>query len=83
MAGQSNAKHGGLSRIFFPANHPFNWLGSVGQAIHEGVVFSNRDKRILLDKLVIMLSSLGITLPYCLVGDNLLDIDPDRIGYAV
>ena len=38
-------------------------------AIHEGVVFSNRDKRTLLDKLVIMLSSLRITLPYYLVGD--------------
>jgi hypothetical protein len=38
-------------------------------AIHEGVVFSNRDKRTLLDKLVIMLRSLGIALPYYLVGD--------------
>ena len=38
-------------------------------AIHEGVVFSNRDKRTLLDKLVIMLRSLGISLPYYLVGD--------------
>ena len=38
-------------------------------AIHEGVVFSNRDKRTLLDKLVILLHSLGITLPYYLVGD--------------
>jgi len=37
--------------------------------IHEGVVFSNRDKRTLLDKLVIMLRSLGIALPYYLVGD--------------
>jgi hypothetical protein len=38
-------------------------------AIHEGVVFTNRDKRTLLDKIVIMLGSLGITLPHYLVGD--------------
>lgn len=38
-------------------------------AIHEGVVFSNRDKRTLLDKLIILLRSLRITIPYYLVGD--------------
>ena len=37
--------------------------------IHEGVVFSNRDQRTLLDKLVELLSSLGITLPAYLVAD--------------
>jgi hypothetical protein len=38
-------------------------------AIHEGVVFTNRDKRTVLDKIIIMLNSLGITLPHYLVGD--------------
>lgn len=39
-------------------------------AIHEGVVFSNRDKRTLLDKLVLLLASLGITMPFYLVADR-------------
>ncbi len=38
--------------------------------IHEGVVFSNRDHRSLLDKLVILLMSLGLTVPYYLVADS-------------
>lgn len=38
--------------------------------IHEGVVFSNRDKRTLLDKLVLLLASLAITIPHYLVADR-------------
>ena len=38
--------------------------------IHEGVVFSNRDKRSLLDKLVLLVMSLGIEMPYYLVADT-------------
>ena len=38
--------------------------------IHEGVVFSNRDHRSLLDKLVILLESLCLTIPYYLVADS-------------
>jgi len=37
--------------------------------IHEGVVFSNRDQRTLLDKLVELLFSLGINMPAYLVAD--------------
>ena len=37
--------------------------------IHEGVVFSNRDQRTLLDKMVALMFSLGITMPYYLVAD--------------
>lgn len=37
--------------------------------IHEGVVFSNRDKRTLLDKMVALLDSLGITKGYYFVAD--------------
>jgi len=37
--------------------------------IHEGVVFSNRDRRTLLDKLVALLASLGLPLPAYLVAD--------------
>jgi len=37
--------------------------------IHEGIVESNRDKRTLLDKMVIMLNSLGITQQFYLVAD--------------
>lgn len=37
--------------------------------IHEGVVFSNRDKRTLLDKLVSLVSGLGLTEPCYLVAD--------------
>lgn len=38
--------------------------------IHEGVVFSNRDKRTLLDKLILLLVSLAITVPHYLVADR-------------
>lgn len=38
--------------------------------IHEGVVFSNRDKRTLLNKLVTMILSLGIRVPCYLIADT-------------
>jgi hypothetical protein len=38
--------------------------------IHEGVVFTNRDKRSLLDKLVLLVMSLGIEMPFYLVADT-------------
>jgi len=37
--------------------------------IHEGVVFSNRDKRTLLDKMILLVDSLGITEPFYFVAD--------------
>jgi len=37
--------------------------------IHEGVVFSNRDKRTLLDKMVLLVESLGIRDPFYFVAD--------------
>ena len=37
--------------------------------IHEGVVFSNRDRRTLLDKMVLLIDSLGLTEPFYLVAD--------------
>lgn len=37
--------------------------------IHEGVVFSNRDKRTLLDKMVLLIDSLGLTEPFYFVAD--------------
>lgn len=37
--------------------------------IHEGIVFSNRDKRTLYDKLLAMLNQLGICMPYYVVAD--------------
>src|SRR5277367_2033410 len=37
--------------------------------IHEGLVWSNRDKRTLLDKMLSLLSALAITLPYYFVAD--------------
>ena len=37
--------------------------------IHEGVVFSNRDKRTLLDKMILLIDALGITEPFYFVAD--------------
>jgi hypothetical protein len=37
--------------------------------IHEGVVFSNRDKRTLLDKMILLIDSLGMNEPFYFVGD--------------
>jgi len=37
--------------------------------IHEGVVFSNRDKRTLLDKMMVLLSSASIDVPCYFVAD--------------
>jgi len=37
--------------------------------IHEGVVFSNRDKRTLLDKMILLINALGIPEPFYFVAD--------------
>jgi len=37
--------------------------------IHEGVLFNNNDKRTLLDKMVLLINSLGITAPCYFVAD--------------
>jgi hypothetical protein len=37
--------------------------------IHEGVVFSNRDHRTLLDKMVLLIDSLGMNEPFYFVAD--------------
>jgi len=37
--------------------------------IHEGVVFSNRDRRTLLDKMIRLLDDLGMTEPFYFVAD--------------
>lgn len=37
--------------------------------IHEGVVFSNRDKRTLLDKMILLIDSLGIVAPFYFIAD--------------
>ena len=37
--------------------------------IHEGVVFSNRDKRTLMDKMILLLDSLGLSEPFYFVAD--------------
>ncbi len=37
--------------------------------IHEGVVFSNRDKRTLLDKMILLIDALGIREPLYFVAD--------------
>jgi hypothetical protein len=37
--------------------------------IHEGVVFSNRDKRTLLDKMILLINSLGVNEPFYFVAD--------------
>ena len=38
--------------------------------IHEGVVFSNRDHRSLLDKLILLVNSLALSFPFYLVADT-------------
>ena len=38
--------------------------------IHEGLVFTNRDHRSLLDKLILLIHSLGIELPFYLIADT-------------
>ncbi len=37
--------------------------------IHEGTVFSNRDRRTLLDKMILLLGSLGLNQPFYFVAD--------------
>jgi len=37
--------------------------------IHEGLVFTNRDKRTLMDKLLLLLNELGVLLPCYMVAD--------------
>lgn len=38
--------------------------------IHEGTVFTNRDHRSLLDKLVLLVNSLALTLPFYMITDT-------------
>lgn len=38
-------------------------------SIHEGVVFSNRDKRTLIDKMMLMINSMAFTMPYYFIAD--------------
>ncbi len=37
--------------------------------IHEGVIFSNRDKRTLLDKMIMLIDSLDICIPFYFIAD--------------
>lgn len=37
--------------------------------IHEGVLFSNRDKRTLLDKMIMLVNAVGMTEPFYFVAD--------------
>jgi hypothetical protein len=37
--------------------------------IHEGLVFSNRDHRTLLDKMILLIDSLGLKEPFYFVAD--------------
>jgi DDE superfamily endonuclease len=37
--------------------------------IHEGVVFTNRDKRTLMDKMILLIDSLGMSEPFYFVAD--------------
>jgi len=37
--------------------------------IHEGLVFSNRDRRTLLDKMILLVDSLGVEEPFIFVAD--------------
>jgi len=37
--------------------------------IHEGAVFSNRDQRTLMDKMILLIDSLGVKEPFYLVAD--------------
>jgi hypothetical protein len=38
--------------------------------IHEGVVFTNRDHRSLLDNLILLIQALGLELPFYLIADT-------------
>lgn len=38
--------------------------------IHEGLVFTNRDHRSLLDKLILLINSLALSLPFYLIADT-------------
>ena len=49
--------------------HGYFFASPITAQIHEGVVESNRDKRTLLDKMVIMLVGLAIAQPFYLVAD--------------
>jgi hypothetical protein len=58
-----------LFKLFLSA--PLSTVFAVHLAcrIHEGVVFSNRDKRTLLDKMILLIDSLGMAEPFYLVAD--------------
>jgi len=45
------------------------WAIPLACRIHEGVVFSNRDQRTLLDKMILLIDSLGLAEPFYFVAD--------------
>ena len=75
QSGESNTKP---SFIMGHSCQALTFLGRVGRfhhalplcaRIHEGLVFSNRDKRTLLDKLLLMVASLELPEPVLLIAD--------------
>jgi hypothetical protein len=48
--------------------------------IHEGVVFSNRDRRTLLDKTIRLLGALALDAPYYFVADAYWSVSFDFVG---
>jgi hypothetical protein len=50
--------------------------------IHEGLIFSNRDKRTLLDKMLLLVESLGITSPSYFIGDAFFASGAIALGFT-
>ena len=75
QSGESNSKpnyimgHSCQALALLAKVGPFHHAIPLCARIHEGLVFSNRDKRTLLDKLLILLATLELSDPVLLVAD--------------
>lgn len=75
QSGESNTKptyimgHSCQALALLAKVGPFHHAIPLCARIHEGLVFSNRDKRTLLDKLLILLATLELSDPVLLVAD--------------
>ena len=75
QSGESNSKpsyimgHSCQALALLARVGPFFQAIPLCARIHEGLVFTNRDQRTLLDKLILLLASLQLTQPVILIAD--------------
>ena len=86
QSGESNSKptyimgHSCQALALLARVGPFFQAIPLCARIHEGLVFTNRDKRTLLDKLILLLASLQLNQPVILIADAYYAAEKVMVG---